>query len=72
MQQIEHWKHFKKQGYEFYKLMTRTGNRFYLTHAVDKRGRAYARGYHITSQGTSFKKAMIELAQEEIVEGVPT
>jgi hypothetical protein len=26
----------------------------------------------ITTQGASFKKAMIEFADEEIVEGVPT
>ena len=26
----------------------------------------------LTTQGTSFKKAMLELAYEEVVEGVPT
>lgn len=71
MLQIEHWKHFKSQGYEFYRIMAVTGNRFHLTHAVDKRGRAYARGYHITTQGTAHKKACVELADAEIVEGVP-
>lgn len=65
------WANFKKQSYRFYDLMASQGNRFYLTHKVDKRGRIYACGYHITTQGTSFKKAMLELAEPEYVEGVP-
>ena len=67
----EQWADFKRQSYEFYDLMVQCGNQFYLTHKVDKRGRIYAMGYHITTQGTSFKKAQIELANEEIVTGVP-
>lgn len=65
------WANFKKQSYCFYDLMASQGNRFYLTHKVDKRGRIYACGYHITTQGTAFKKAMLELADPEYVEGVP-
>jgi hypothetical protein len=65
------WADFKRQSYEFYKLMADCGNKFYLTHKVDKRGRIYAMGYHITTQGTAFKKASIELAHEEIVTGAP-
>jgi hypothetical protein len=65
------WADFKRQSYEFYKLMADCGNKFYLTHKVDKRGRIYAMGYHITTQGTAFKKASIELAHEEIVTGCP-
>jgi hypothetical protein len=71
-EQIEHWRNFKKQSYRFYELMVSQGNRFYLTHKVDKRGRGYAQGYHINTQGSSFKKAMIELAEEEYITGVPT
>jgi hypothetical protein len=65
------WRDFKTQSYKFYSLMVQCGNKFYLTHKVDKRGRIYASGYHITTQGTAFKKASIELAREEIVDGVP-
>lgn len=65
------WRDFKTQSYKFYNLMVQCGNQFYLTHKVDKRGRIYAMGYHITTQGTAFKKASIELAREEIVTGVP-
>lgn len=66
------WQDFKKQSYRFYDLMVSQGNRFFLTHKVDKRGRIYAQGYHITTQGAAFKKAMIELAEPEFIEGVPT
>lgn len=67
----EQWFNFKKQSYGFYKLMMEQGNEFYLTNKVDKRGRIYAQGYHITTQGTSFKKASIEFSKEELVTGVP-
>ena len=70
-EQQELWDTFKRQSYAFYSLMVHQGNRMYLTHKVDKRGRIYASGYHITTQGTAFKKAMLELANEEIVTGVP-
>jgi len=68
---IDQWGAFIEQSYEFYKLMVQQGNKFYFTHKVDKRGRIYSQGYHINPQGTAFKKAMLELAKEEIVEGVP-
>lgn len=69
--QIDQWQRFKKQSYMFYDLMVQQGNHFYLNHKIDKRGRAYAHGYHISTQGTAFKKAMLEFADEELVEGVP-
>lgn len=65
------WDSFKRQSYEFYLLLAQFGNEFHLTHKVDKRGRIYSSGYHITTQGTPFKKACIELAHEELVTGVP-
>ena len=71
-EQAELWMDFKRQSYSFYRLMVECGNQFYLTHKVDKRGRIYAQGYHITTQGTAFKKAQLELANEELVTGVPT
>lgn len=71
-EKMQQWLIFKKQSYEFYTLMARQGNNFYLTHKVDKRGRAYCSGYHISTQGTSFKKACINLAREELVTGAPS
>lgn len=66
------WNNYKQQGYELYSLMVKQGNRFYLTNKPDKRGRIYTQGYHITLQGTAFKKACVDLADQEIVEGVPS
>jgi len=71
-EKVEQWDRFKRQSYHFYTLIATEGNRFWLTHKVDKRGRIYACGYHINTQGASFKKAMIEFAEPELVEGVPT
>lgn len=70
-EKVQQWNNFKEQSYAFYKLMMDNGNTFHMTHKVDKRGRTYAQGYHINPMGTAFKKAMIELADEELVEGVP-
>lgn len=66
----ENWFQFKKKSDEMYRLVLRTGNRVWLTHRVDVRGRMYAQGYHLNTQGASYKKAMLELAREELVTGV--
>lgn len=66
--QKENWKRFKSKSYEMYSLIARCGNTFHLTHKTDKRGRIYSQGYHLNTQGTSFKKACIEFAQEELVD----
>jgi hypothetical protein len=66
------WHRFKSDSYKFYLLMVGQGNRFHLTHKVDKRGRIYSQGYHITTQGSAFKKAIVELADEEYINGVPS
>lgn len=65
------WTFFKEQSLAIYALMVGQGNRFWLTHKVDKRGRLYATGYHINTQGTKFKKAIVELANKETVHGMP-
>lgn len=65
----ENWYQFKKKSDEMYRLVLRTGNKVWLTHRVDVRGRMYAQGYHLNSQGASFKKALLELYKEELVTG---
>lgn len=42
------------------------GNEFYLTHKYDRRGRTYAVGYHVSSQGDDYRKACLELARKEV------
>ncbi|QKE56025.1 RNA polymerase small subunit [Pseudomonas phage vB_Pae_AM.P2] len=69
--QQDDWMRFKTESHEMYKLMVQQGNKFYLLHKVDKRGRLYAQGYHISTQGASYKKAMIDLYNKEEVIGVP-
>lgn len=66
----EMWETFKGTSAEMYMEMVNADNEFHLTHKVDKRGRIYSQGYHINTQGNPYKKAMIELANEEIVEGI--
>lgn len=68
---MKQWNKFKKHSYRFYDLIQSQGNVFHLCHKVDKRGRIYCSGYHISTQSGSFKKAMIELAKQEYITGVP-
>ena len=44
------------------------GNEFYLTHKYDKRGRTYCQGYHINYMGTAWNKAVVQLADKELVD----
>jgi hypothetical protein len=69
--QVAQWDRFKRQSYSFYALIADQGNEFHMTHKVDCRGRLYSQGYHINPQGAAFKKAIIEFAHEELIEGVP-
>ena len=69
--QKANWLSYKNESYYFYSLMVNQGNRFYISNKYDKRGRMYACGYHITPQGTAFKKSMLNLADTEVVTGVP-
>lgn len=71
-QKIQQWEQFKAESYVRYLLIAKQGNRFHLTNKVDTRGRMYAQGYHISTQASAFKKAMIEFAEPEIVNGVPS
>lgn len=45
-----------------------TEGEFYLTHKYDKRGRTYCQGYVVNYQGTPWNKAVIEFANQEIVQ----
>jgi hypothetical protein len=62
------WELFIANSYRSYIKLVRAGNRFHLLHRYDKRGRCYAAGYHINTQGSSFKKAIVQLANAEVVE----
>lgn len=68
----EAFEKMRKESLRVYVDIAKSGNEFYLTHKVDKRGRTYAQGYHINTQGTPFKKAIISLTKKEKVQGVPS
>lgn len=49
-------------------LLIEMGNEFHFTHKTDKRGRTYAQGYHVNPQGNCWNKAVLELANKELVQ----
>lgn len=59
---------FDRTAKTIHKILEDNGNCFYLTHKVDKRGRSYCQGYTVTYQGNAWCKAVIELAEKELIE----
>ena len=59
---------YDRTAHDVISLLIKEGNMFYLTHKYDKRGRVYCQGYHVNYQGNPWNKAVIELAEKEIVE----
>ncbi len=66
-QKKEQWTLFIKNSYKTYLELARGDNKFYLEWKYDTRGRCYSEGYYINPQGSSFKKAICQLAHKEIV-----
>jgi hypothetical protein len=65
----DQWQQFMGDSFDKYMELLKLGKPFYLGHKYCTRGRTYACGYHVTTQGNGFKKAIIELYNEELVEG---
>lgn len=65
---VEAFERFEKDSMLVFATLVNEGNRFYLTHKVDKRGRTYCQGYHVSYQGNDYAKAVLELADAELVE----
>ena len=59
--------HFNVATQQVMHFMVEANNHFYLTHKYDKRGRTYACGYHISTQGNDYQKSCIEFAHKELV-----
>ena len=57
------------ESYRVYADIAANGNKFYMTHKYDKRGRTYASGYHCNTQGSAYKKTVIDFHEKEVVEG---
>jgi hypothetical protein len=58
------------QSKRIYSTMLEEGNHFYFAWKYDKRGRMYSQGYDINLQGSQYKKAILEFANEELITGV--
>lgn len=65
-EQLEQWEDFKRRSDAAYQEAAHH-RCFYLEHSYDTRGRSYCSGYYITYQGSQYKKAIIQLAQKELV-----
>ena len=61
----EQWEAFVEESYDKYQQAD--GKHFYMEWSADLRGRCYSQGYHINPQGSSFKKAICELAKKEVL-----
>lgn len=59
---------YDRSSKEVIKKLLTYGNEFWLTHKYDKRGRVYCQGYHVNYQGAPWNKAVLELADKELVE----
>lgn len=70
-QQRKNWERHLAQSAYFYKHIRANDNHMYITNKYDKRGRIYSQGYHINPQGTSYKKACIDLYNKQVVEVPP-
>jgi len=64
-EQQEQWDAFAKESKS--KYLGINTKPFHQLHKYDARGRCYAVGYHVNYQGSSFKKAIIQLANAEIL-----
>lgn len=58
---------YDRTAHDVINLLISEGNSFYLTHKVDKRGRTYCQGYAVNYQGNAWNKAVVQLADKEIV-----
>lgn len=61
------WKQLNVESMQTYAELVNSGNKFYLTHKYDERLRTYAHGYQVSTQGDSYRKSVVELANKEVV-----
>lgn len=59
---------YDRTAREVMQVITQHGNEFNLLHKYCKRGRSYCQGYHVNYQGAPWNKAVVELANKEIIE----
>lgn len=57
--------HFTNMSHHTYENIGE--RKFYLKHHYDTRGRVYCQGYYVNYQGSSYKKAIVQLANKELI-----
>ena len=72
---IKNWKTFIQQSEQFYLLIHEQSQAnwcdpgaIYFNYKFDRRGRMYAQGYHISPQGSPYKKSMLEFQEVQHIE----
>lgn len=62
------WKQLNVESVVAWADLISLGNKFYLTHKYDERLRTYSHGYQTHTQGDSYRKSVLELANKEVIE----
>lgn len=63
---VKAFEKYNKSSHDVIRSLLMYDNKFYLTHKYDKRGRCYAQGYHVNTQGNPWNKSVIEFFNKEI------
>lgn len=66
-QKLKNFLMMKNASKKVYKMLLEKGNRFFFSWRFGKRGRLYSKGYHVNIQSTDYKKAILSLADKEII-----
>lgn len=67
MKRVKAFQKYDRNSKDVIALVLQHGNKIFLTHKYDKRGRTYCQGYHVNYQGAPWNKAVIELYDKELV-----
>lgn len=67
--EIIQWECHKEEALNKYEELVGQEAKFHIRHKYCTRGRCYSGSYYINPQGSSFKKAVVQLYRGEVVEG---
>ena len=65
---VKAFEKYMHTAYTVMEVLNQEGNKIYLPHAYDKRGRTYSRGYHVLDQGNDWNKACVEFFHKEFID----
>ena len=69
LKRSEQSKTFYKNSYSVMEGLRDIADEIYMTHRYDRRGRCYASGYHVNTQGTDNHKAVTQFKRKELIKG---